>query len=279
MSGFAGILHLDQAPVERRLLQRLTDFQAFRGPDGQQVWLDDDVGFGHTLFRTTEESQHEQQPFSLDGEIWIVADARVDARLDLIAKLRAHGHEDLAADAPDVELILRSYLVWEEHCVLHLLGDFAFAIWDGPRQRLFCARDQMGVKPFFYAHLGSLVVFSNTLDCVRQHPAVSNKLNDLAIADYLPFFEMNEDHATTSFADIQRLPPAHSAVWSRNGLRMTRYWTMPIDEPTFYKRPEEYVERFKDLGVGSSWRPAPHESGGHFHERWSGFNNARRHCL
>jgi len=246
VSGFAGILHLDQAPVERRLLQRLTDFQAFRGPDAQQIWLDGFIGFGHTLFRTTDESQHEQQPFSLDGKTWIVADARVDARRDLIAKLQAHGHENLAADATDVELILRSYQVWGEDCVLHLLGDFAFAIWDGPQQRLFCARDHMGVKPFFYAHLGSLVVFSNTLDCVRQHPSVSNKLNDLAIADYL-LFEMNEDQATTSFADIQRLAPAHRATWSRGGLLMSRYWTMPIDEPIFYKRPEEYVERFKEL--------------------------------
>jgi asparagine synthase (glutamine-hydrolysing) len=246
VSGFAGILHLDRAPVERQLLQRLTNFQAFRGPDAQQVWLAEYVGFGHTLLRTTEESEHEYQPFSLDGKTLIVADARVDARLDLIAELHAHGHEDVPADAPDVELILRSYHVWGDDCVLHLIGDFAFAIWDGSHQRLFCARDHMGVKPFFYAHLGSLVVFSNTLDCIRQHPAVSNKLNDQAIADFL-LFELNQDAATTSFADIQRLKPAHRAVWSLDGLRISRFWTMPVDEPVFYKRSEEYVERFKEL--------------------------------
>ena len=111
--------------------------------------------------------------------------------------------------ATDAELILRAYRVWGEQCVDHLLGDFVFAIWDAPRQRLFCARDQFGVKPFFYAQLGSLFLFSNTLDCIRQHPAVSNKLNDLAIADFL-LFDMNQDPATTSFADIQRLPPAHT---------------------------------------------------------------------
>jgi asparagine synthase (glutamine-hydrolysing) len=246
LSGFVGILHLDKAPVERRLLQRLTDFQAFRGPDAQQVWLDEYDGFGHTLLRTTEEANHEHQPFSLDYKTWIVGDVRVDGRRELIAKLHAQGQEDLAADATDVELILRSYHVWGEDCVLHLLGDFAFGIWDGLQQRLFCARDHMGVKPFFYAQLGSLVVFSNTLDCIRQHPAVSNKLNDQAIADFL-LFEMNQDSATTSFGDIQRLPPAHRATWSRNGLSMNRYWTMPIDEPIFYKRPEEYVDRFKEL--------------------------------
>jgi asparagine synthase (glutamine-hydrolysing) len=246
VSGFVGILHIDGSPVDRGLLQRLTNFQAFRGLDAKRVWRDGRVGFGHTLLRTTDESLHERQPFSLDGKIWIVADARVDARSDLIALLRLRGHEHLALDAPDVELILRSYHVWGEDCVLHLLGDFAFAIWDGPRQSLFCARDHMGVKPFFYANLGSTVVFSNTLDCVRLHPAISDKLNDLAIADYL-LFEFNEDQGTTSFADVQRLRPAHRAVWSRGGLSTSRYWTMPVDDPIFYKRPEEYVERFREL--------------------------------
>ena len=70
---------------------------------------------------------------------------------------------------PDVELILRAYGVWGEDCVRRLLGDFTFAVWDDPRQRLFCARDQLGVKPFFYAQLGQTVLFSNTLDCIRLH--------------------------------------------------------------------------------------------------------------
>ena len=136
--------------------------------------------------------------------------------------------------------------MWGEDCVDHLLGDFAFGIWDGPRQQLFCARDQMGVKCFYYAHNGSLVIFSNTLDCIRQHPVVSDRLNDLAIADFL-LFEMNLDQATTSFADIQRLPPAHKERWSIDGRRQSRYWAMPIEEPVFYKRPSDYTDRFLEL--------------------------------
>jgi asparagine synthase (glutamine-hydrolysing) len=150
------------------------------------------------------------------------------------------------APVTDVELILRAYHAWGEECVEHLLGDFAFGIWDGPQQRLFCARDQMGIKPFYYAHLGPAVIFSNTLDCVRLHPAVSDKLNDLAIADFL-LFEGNQDVATTTLADIQRLPPAHRASWSNAGLRLSRYWTLPIDEPLFYRRAQDYVDRFKEL--------------------------------
>jgi asparagine synthase (glutamine-hydrolysing) len=246
MSGIVGIVHFDGSPVDRHLLGRMTGFMAFRGPDAQELWIDRNVGFGHTLLRTTDESQPERQPFTLDSQVWVVADARVDARHELIPQLQANGHEHLSADATDVELILRAYQVWGEDCVEHLLGDFTFAIWDGPRQRLFCARDHLGVKPFFYAHLGGKLIFSNALDCIRQHPAVSDRLNDLAIADFL-LFDLNQDPVTTSFADIQRIPPAHGAEWSAAGMKMRRYWTLPIDEPVFFRRADDYADRFREL--------------------------------
>ncbi|MGZ4733276.1 MAG: hypothetical protein ACXVZH_14175, partial [Terriglobales bacterium] len=244
MSGIVGIVHFDGAPVERHLLGRMTGFMAFRGPDAQEIWIDGNAGFGHALLKTTDESEHERQPFTLDGRIWIVADARVDARRDLIAKLKTKGSENecLSTDATDVELILRAYLAWGEDCVEHLLGDFAFAIWDGPKQWLFCARDHLGVKPFFYAQLGQKLIFSTSLDCIRQHPAVSDRLNDQAIADFL-LFDLNQDKATTSFADIQRIPPAHVAKWSADGTELRCYWTLPVDEPVYFRQADDYVDR------------------------------------
>jgi asparagine synthase (glutamine-hydrolysing) len=245
MSGIVGILHLDGAPVDRGLLQRLTDYQSFRGPDANQIWIGGSVGFGHTLLKTTEESEREHQPFTLGNDIWIVADARVDAQRELIDELRTQG-QSVIQGATDVELILRAYRVWGEACVEHLLGDFAFGIWDAPRRRLFCARDQMGVKCFYYAHLGSCVIFSNSIGCIRHHPAVSDRLNDLAIADHL-LFETNLDQTTTSFADIQRLPPATKAVWARDTVHKGLYWTAPIEEPVFFKRAKDYTDRFVEL--------------------------------
>ncbi len=236
---------MDGAPVDRALLSRMTKFMSFRGPDGQQIWMNDNVGFGHTLLKTTEESNREHQPFTLDGRVWIVADARVDAQRELIAKLTAHA-EQVELGTTDVELLFRAYRAWGEECVEHLLGDFAFAVWDGPRQRLFCARDHLGVKPFFYAHLGGTIIFSNTLDCIRQHTAVSDKLNDSAIADFL-IFDRNQNPATTFFVDIQRLPPAHWTTWSSGAMRTSRYWTLPIDEPVYFKRADDYTDRFNEV--------------------------------
>ena len=245
MSGILGIVNLDGAPVDPALLRKMADSLAFRGPDAQETWIGGNVGLGHTMLRTTWEAEHERQPCSLDGQVWITADSRIDARSDLIAALRSKGQE-VAAGVPDVELILHAYHVWGEDCVEHLLGDFAFAIWDAPRRRLFCARDHLGVKPFFYAQAGQTVVFSNTLDCVRIHPSVTDRLNDLAIADFL-LFGFNQEFGTTVYAEIQRLPPAHTASWSPDGFALKRYWTLPIDEPIYYPRSSDYVERFREL--------------------------------
>ncbi len=245
MSGIAGIVNFDDAPVDAALFSRMTDFLGFRGPDARGTWIDGPVALGSTLLRTTEEAHGERQPFTFDGRTWIVADARVDGRGELVAKLKAKGCE-ASLDRPDVELILHAYHAWGEQCVEHLLGDFAFAIWDAVRRTLFCARDHMGVKPFYYAQAGPAVVFSNTLDCMRLHPGVSGELNDLAVADFL-LFGANQEKDTTVFAAIRRIEPAHAAAWSPHGMQTRRYWTMPVDEPVHYRRLDDYTDRFKEL--------------------------------
>lgn len=246
MSGMVGFINVDGQPVDQQLLRQMTEFMADRGPDAQEVWHDGPVGLGHALLQTAEDTPPECQPCSQDGEIWITADARIDGRADLIRKLEARGCANLK-NIPDVELILHAYKAWGEDCVLHLIGDFAFAIWDGPRRRLFAARDHLGIKPFYYAESGRSLVFSNTLNCIRRHPDISDRLNDLAIADFL-LFGANKDTATTSFADIRRLPAAHTLTWQEGGAaQLQRYWSLPMEGPVRYARQRDYVDRFQEL--------------------------------
>lgn len=245
MSGIVGILNLSGAPVDQSLLERMTGALAFRGPDAQSVWQRNHVGFGHTLLRTTDEAADEHQPFSFDDQVWIVADARIDDRENLVRKLNAKGRQASLA-RPDAELILHAYLVWGETCVDHLLGDFAFAIWDQTTRRLFCARDHFGIKPFFYAQVNNCLVFSNTLNCVRLHPVVSDELNDQAIGDFL-LFDAFQDLAMTAFADIHRLPPAHTFTCSVDELKVRRYWSLPDGDFIRYRRKSEYVDQFLEL--------------------------------
>ena len=248
MSGFVAIFNGDGTHVEPSLLRKLTESLAFRGPDAQQIWSDGPVGLGHALLRKSQEARSERQPLSLDNDTWIVADARVDARKDLLSALRRESgnHAAVSLDAPDAELILRAYLAWGESCVQHLLGDFAFVIWDSTRRRLFAARDQFGVKPLFYAETGDALLVSNTLDCLRQHPAVSDRLDDLAIADFLLFDTIQEPSAS-AFRDIRRVPAAHTLTFHDGRVSVCRYWNLSVPTTVSYRRDTEYVEHFREL--------------------------------
>jgi asparagine synthase (glutamine-hydrolysing) len=246
LSGIVGIYDRSGAPVDRALLQALAHFLSYRGPDGRDTWSSGPIGFGHTMLRTTRESQFERQPASLDDQLWITADARIDCREELETKLAQKGHGAPCRTATDSDLILHAYAAWGADCVQQLRGDFAFAIWDARKKLLFCARDHFGVKPFYYSELGEFFLFSNTLDCLRQHPEVSERLNDAAIGDFL-LFGFNCDDATTTFCDIRRLPAAHAMTISSEGLRIQRYWSVPTEGRIRYRRAEEYVEHFQIL--------------------------------
>jgi len=244
MSGIIGMYERQGAPLDRGLLRALTDSLSYCGRDARDTWASGSVGFGHTLLRTTRESQHEQQPANLDGRFWITADVRIDCQEELLAELTRAGATLTGRTLADSDLILHAYAVWQQECVRHLRGDFSFAIWDAHEKLLFCARDHFGVKPFYYAESGELFLFSNVLDCVRQHPGVSGDLNDTAIGDFL-LFGLNCDEATTTFRDIRRLPAAHSMTVSSEGVRTRRYWSAPTTGRIRYSRPQDYVEHFQ----------------------------------
>jgi asparagine synthase (glutamine-hydrolysing) len=235
------------APVNCALLRALAHFLSYCGPDARDTWSHGPVGLGHTMLRTTRASQFERQPACLGGRLWITADARIDCRDELQDKLiEREGGKLSGPVATDSDLILRSYAVWGADCVQNLRGDFAFAIWDAQRKLLFCARDHFGIKPFYYSELGERFVFSNSLACLRQHPDVSEELNDAAIGDFL-LFGLNCDPVTTTFRGISRLPAAHAMTISPEGLRIQRYWSVPTNGRIRYRRTKDYVEHFQIL--------------------------------
>jgi asparagine synthase (glutamine-hydrolysing) len=250
VSGFVAQLNLDGVPVEGRPFERMAAWLACRGPDGQGRHVSRNAGLASALLKVTDESAHEEQPLTIDGRCWTVADARIDARDELIAELNAElnppAPDTISNAATDVELISRAYQAWGEDCVSHLLGDFTFAVWDELRGRLFCARDHLGVKPCFYAQCGRTIVVSNTLDCVRLHPSVSGVLDESSVADFL-LFGANQDVEATAFRDIRRLPPAHAITWSGHRARPHRYWTLPVEGPVAFRNSHDYVDRFRDL--------------------------------
>jgi asparagine synthase (glutamine-hydrolysing) len=247
MSGIVGIFNLDGKPINRELLTSMTEFLSFRGSDENRIWVKDNIGFGHALLKT-DEGENVPLPLTRDGQTWLTAHARIDGRQELVEALAQHFLQLQTKPAEltqDGNLILMAYQIWGENCVEHLIGDFSFAIWDSGRRRLFCARDQMSVGQFYYAHVNGAFLFSNTLDCLRLHPDISTKLNDVAVGDFL-LFGLNQEPETSIFADIQRLPRAHSLLVTSEGIRAHEYW-VPSSKAVRYHSSSEYVEKFREL--------------------------------
>jgi asparagine synthase (glutamine-hydrolysing) len=248
VSGFAAIVNFDGEPVDRALLERMAAYLAFRGPDEQRVWVggwNGNVGLVHAKFATTDEAEREHQPLNVDGNAWITGHIRVDARDEMRDRLAGRRREGLAS-ATDAELLLHAYAADGTACVDRLLGEFGFALWDERARRLWCATDHMGIRPVFHERHGSTVVVSNTLDCVRLHPASCGTLGEQAIADFL-VHDFNPDPTTTVYEAIRRVAPGVAVAFTSDGVRLRAYSQMPADDPVLGRTPDAVVEEFRDL--------------------------------
>ena len=245
MSGFVALFDRAGRAVDEVLAARMMSVQRFRGPDGEATWTKGSVFLGCALHRTTIEPQREASPASIEDRLFIAADARIDAREELCARLRDHDR-NLRVDLPDPELILDAYDVWGEGCVDHLLGDFSFTLWDASRRRLVCAVDPLGIKPLYYADRGGLFAASNTLGCVRAHPSVRTALNEAAIGDFL-LTGCFQDRDLTIYADVGALPPGHLLVVSDDAVTLRRYFTWPEPAEVRWPNPQDCVEGFQEL--------------------------------
>ncbi|HEV8148652.1 MAG TPA: hypothetical protein VGP61_00560, partial [Gemmatimonadales bacterium] len=244
MSGFVGLV--GSGPAERDWLEQATRFLEFRGPDARGTWHGETAALGHALLATTREEQGRAQPLSLNGDVWLTGDIRLDARAELVGRLVGCGRP-ASLSLPDAELVLHSYHAWGDRCLERLAGDFAFAVWDQRSRRLFAARDHFGVSQFFYAMIGKQLLFSNTLDALLLHPGIPDALDETALGDYL-VSGWGCEPAATVFAGIRRLPPAHCLSRSDGHFEIRRYWTIPPPGPLIrYSRPETYAEHFLAL--------------------------------
>jgi asparagine synthase (glutamine-hydrolysing) len=245
VSGIVGIYYLDGRPVCRTDLERMSLILAHRGHDGAGLWNEGAVGMGRRLLWTTPESLHEHlRAVSTSGNIVLTADARIDNRDQLIAEL---GLGDRAAgDITDSVLILAAYETWGERCPERLLGDFAFVIWDRRQQTLFCARDHFGVKPLYYYYRpGRLFACASEIKALLCLPEVPRRLNEVQVADYLA--GIFEDKASTFYQDILRLPPAHSATVSSEGIRLRCYWSLDSTSELRLGSNEEYAAAYREI--------------------------------
>ncbi|HLW78557.1 MAG TPA: asparagine synthase (glutamine-hydrolyzing) [Terriglobia bacterium] len=244
MSGIAGILNLDQRPADPTVIARLTAAMAHRGPDGAGHWVDGPVALGHRLHRTTPESRLESQPL-LDetGDLCLTFDGRVDNPEDLRREIEAEGVP--LRDSTDAELALKAYVRWGEECLSRLLGDFALAIWDRRCRKLFCARDPLGTKPFYYHLSDRTFVFASEMQPLFEHPSLERRPNLAAAGLYLLGGYDNREE--TLYQGVRRLPSAHCLSLAGGSPRQKQYWDIDSGRAVRCRDDAEYAEQFLAL--------------------------------
>ena len=244
MSAIVGIYYPSGKLVEVRQLTKMTDILAHRGVDRVDVWCDRHIGLGHRLLYTTPESLLERLPFvDSTGNFTITADARIDNRDELIPWLEFDNLSN--QEITDSQIILAAYQKWGDKCPEKLLGDFAFAIWDKQRQELFCARDHLGIKPFYYHLSSEIFAFATEIKAIFTETSIPREVNEARIADYLS--SMFQDVEMTSYEQILRLPPASWMKVNAEGKEIKTYWALDPKREIKLESDAAYAARFKEI--------------------------------
>ena len=247
MSGIVGIIYFHGRPVEPGQVEAMTTAMRSRGPDGINHWRRDHVALGQCMLRTTPESLAETQPLTSEDEsLVLVIDGRLDNRDEVKRELLAA--RIALRDNTDAELVLGSYQLWGEDSPRHLLGEFAYAVWDRRGQKLFCAVDQFSARPFYFAMNKQFFAFASEEEALVGLPGVSGQPREELIAQILvPAFQ-SIDNQRFWLRDVDGLRPGqHMTVFADRTCRTQTYWKPESGRETVYTSDEECEEAFLDV--------------------------------
>lgn len=251
MCGINGIAFSSRSgrTIDARVLERMRDIIAYRGPDEAGLFVDGQVGLGHRRLSIVDVASGQQPMTVEDGRLRIIYNGEIYNHADYRAGLEARGHR--YETHCDTEAILHLY---EEHgarCVEYLRGMFAFAIWDSAQRELFIARDRLGVKPLYYVHDGDgSLYFASEIKALLEAGAVRAEINFRALPDYLANRGTSGDE--TLFRGVRRLMPGHTLLWRDGELEVSKYWDVhftPVepDERPHDRSDREVIDEWREL--------------------------------
>jgi asparagine synthase (glutamine-hydrolysing) len=247
MNRIAGILNFDHTPVDSSEINRMTHALKRRNHDAQSVWVSEEVGLSCThIVGLAAEPTDRLLSLSPNEGCLITFDGRIDNRRELIAALNSQlANQPLPIS--DEEIVLAAYKTWGPKCPSHLIGDFAFAIWDKRKHWLVCARDHFGVKPFYYALTKEAFVFASTPTAILASEKVPPTIHEERIADFLINPLEGIDKTSSFYKDVFRLPPAHLLMVQADWMKIERYWELCPELHPEWKTDDELIEAFQEL--------------------------------
>ncbi len=212
--------------VARHQLERMTQALYHRGPDDEGYYMDDRVALGIRRLSIIDLQGGHQPITNEDRSAWLVFNGELYNFKEIRQELQRKGHS-FSSDG-DAEVVVHAYEEYGTQCVERFNGMFAFAIWDRDRQRLFLARDRIGIKPLFYFRSNRQLVFASELKALLLHPSVPRRIDlhalDLFLSlEYIPA-------PRTIFEGIRKLQAGYSLVLEGGRVKLERYWDIPNRE-------------------------------------------------
>jgi len=248
MCGLAGIFDsAGRRPIDRHLLQMMTDSLAHRGPDGQGFHISEGIGLGHRRLSIIDLAGGQQPMYNEDGHVAVVYNGEIYNFKALAQELRGIGHR--FRSVCDTEVVVHAWEEWGADCVKRFRGMFAFALWDSRQETLFLARDRLGIKPLYYALLpGGQLLFGSELKALLCAPHLARSFDLQAIEDYFSYGYVPDPK--TIYDTVRKLPPAHTLTWQRNAPAPTlsQYWEIRFEANRRIKEADACAELRERLG-------------------------------
>ncbi len=229
----------------------MTDAIAHRGPEGEGFWISSNgrVGFGHRRLSIIDLSEAGAQPMHYMERYTITYNGEIYNYLEVKQALEKQGYH--FKSSCDTEVILAAYACYGKNCLQHFDGMFAFAIWDELEQKLFCARDRFGEKPFYLFTDQTQLVFASEIKALHA-AGIGKAINNSMLLNYLTigFTSDPSDPSATFFNDIKKLPAAHcmeiDVKQQQLHIHQWQYWDIDKEAQLELKE-EEYIDRFAQL--------------------------------
>ena len=241
MCGIAGFVTTIPSDPDINIITRMTGAIAHRGPDDSGFYRDQSAALGHRRLSIIDLSGGHQPAANESGDLWIIYNGEVFNHADLRPELEAAGHR--YKSHCDTETILHAYEQYGPECLQRFRGMFSFAIWDKSRRRLFCARDRLGIKPFYYFWDGRTFAFASEVKALLEHPSISPALREAALPEYLAFgYGSGEE---TMFQGIRKLMPGHTLELDLLSAApqpvIRQYWDVPAAAPDSSLSDREWI--------------------------------------
>lgn len=241
MCGIVGLINFEkEKPVTEIALKAMSDSIIRRGPDDEGFYIDKNVGFGFRRLSIIDLSTGHQPITNEDDTVCIIFNGEIYNFQELRSYLLTKGH--IFKSHTDTEVILHLYEELGEECVKKLRGMFAFAIWDRNKQKVFCARDRFGIKPFHYYIDNNKFVFASEIKAILKVDNINKAISYDAVDSYFAYGYITSE--LTIFENIKQLYPGHTisvTLKDKPQISINKYWEVQF-EPDYSKTENQWIE-------------------------------------